>query len=263
MSELLNQVIEAVLSCKQIMLAPFSVEQKGTVSNIVTSADKAVEAHLKNRLLSLLPEAAFLGEEGGYSDGSGYRFVVDPIDGTSNFARGMNISAISVGLTKDGVGQLGVVYNPFTDELYYAEKGEGAYLNGEPIRVSDRDFAHGLYYTALCIYRKEFAETCLNILRDMYTECDDFRREGSAALELCRLASGRAELYFEIRVFPWDSCAAEVILTEAGGVYRHLYAESFDASHPYPIIAANNAESLEKLFNIVRKHFPAIPENYD
>lgn len=262
MSDLLNRVIDAVLSCREIMLSPFTVYQKDGISNIVTTADRAVEEHLREALLNILPDAAFLGEEGDNTDGQIYRFVVDPIDGTANFARGMNASAVSVGITKNGEGYLGVVYNPFTDELYYAQAGEGAFFNGTPIHVSDRDFAHSLYYTAFSLYRKEFADTCMNILRDVYAECDDFRREGSAALELCRLAAGKAELYFEIRIFSWDSCAAEVILREAGGISRHLYSESFGIAHPFPLIAANNNENLNKLFEIVKRELPTLPENY-
>ncbi len=263
MSSLLEQVKEAVLECKDIMLSPFSVEQKDSVSNIVTSADKEVEERLKKSLLRLLPNAAFIGEEGGVVEGDAFQIVVDPIDGTANFARGLNASAISVGIMKNGEGEIGVVYNPFNDELYWAEKGKGAFLNGEPIQVSDRDFKHGLYYTALSLYRKDYAENCINILRNVYSECDDFRREGSAALELCRLASGKGELYFEIRIFPWDCCAAEIILKEAGGVSQHLYSENRTAAQPFPIIAANNEKNLKKLYKIVKKELPKLPKTYD
>lgn len=263
MSELLKKVIDAVVNCREILLAPFSVSTKDGVSNLVTTADKAVEERLKIELLKILPEACFLGEEGSRTDEKPYRFVVDPIDGTANFTRNLNCSAISVGLFKEGVGVLGVVYNPFTNELYYAEKGKGAFLNGEQIKVSDRDFAHGLYYTALSLYKKDLAENCLNILREVYQQCDDFRREGSAALELCRLASGKAELYFEIRIFPWDCAGAEVILTEAGGVFKHLFTENRDIAEPFPIIAANNSENLEKLEVIVKKEVPNLPKDYN
>lgn len=262
MSELQDKVIEAVLSCKEIMFAPFSVYEKEGISNLVTTADKAVEEHLKKVLLTILSDAGFLGEEGDSVDGNGYCFVVDPIDGTANFARGLNASVVSVGLMKDGKDCLGVVYNPYTNELYYAESGKGAFLNGEPIHVSDRDFSHSLYYTAFSLYRKEFANSCMNILRDVYAECDDFRREGSAALEICRLASGKGELYFEFRVFPWDSCAAEIILREAGGFSYHLYSENSDATQPFPIVAANTKENFEKLKAIVKKEVTELPENY-
>lgn len=263
MSKLLDGVVAAVLSCKEIMLSPFSVETKGNASNMVTSADKAVEERLKKELLKILPNAAFLGEESDFSNGNEYMFVVDPIDGTANFVRGYKTSAISVGLTKNGKNYLGVVYNPFADELYYAEVGKGAFLNGKPIKVSNRDFEHGLFYTAFSLYRKEFANSCMNILKEVYEKCDDFRREGSAAVELCRLASGKAELYFEIRIFPWDACAGEIILREAGGVSRRLYVENCDVAHPFPIVAANNIENFEKLLEIVQKELPTLPKNYD
>ncbi len=262
MSDLLNSVVHTVCACGQIMLAPFTVSVKDGVSNIVTSADQQIEGQLKQQLLTILPEAGFLGEEGDDIAGSEYCFVVDPIDGTSNFARGIQTSAISVGLLKNGEPYLGVVYNPFTGELYSAEKGCGAFQNGKPIHVSSRDFAHGLYYTALSLYRKEFAPACMSILEKVYSQCDDFRREGSAALELCRLASGCAELYFEIRVFPWDVCAAQIILAEAGGCSCRLYPEGRNAAQPFPILAANCAESLDWLKTIVLSELPALPANY-
>lgn len=263
MLNILEMVIKEVLNCKDIMLSPFSIEQKDTVSNIVTSADKAIEERLRKSLFEILPNAEFIGEESGTYDGENYQIVVDPIDGTSNFARGLNASAISVGITKNKEGYIGVVYNPFTDELYWAQKGKGAFLNGNPIHVSQRDFAHSLYYTALSLYRKEYAESCINILREVYSNCDDFRREGSAALELCRLASGKGELYFEMRVFPWDCCAAEVILKEAGGISHRLYCENRDVAKPFPIVAANSEKNFMKLLKIVEKEIPALPENYD
>ncbi len=262
MSKLLDQVIAAVMDCREIMLAPFSIEEKGSISNIVTTADQQVEKRLHQRLLEILPEAGFLGEEGDRTEGYRYLFVVDPIDGTSNFARGIRASAVSVGLMKDGAGCLGVVYNPFTGELYHAETGGGAFRNGEPIHVSSRDFAHGMYYTALSLYRKDYAAPCLRILEQVYAQCDDFRREGTASLELCRLAAGCAELYFEMRLFPWDVCAAEVILREAGGCSERLYADGLEAAQPFPVIAANCRASLDHLRAIVAEEIPALPENY-
>ena len=259
---LLEKVIEAVKSCKSIAEAPFSVSEKGSLSNIVTSADKAVEEFLYRRLLEILPEAGFLGEEGDVCQGKRYLFVVDPIDGTANFARGTGCSAISVGLRKDGEPFLGVVYNPFTQELYYAQAGRGAYKNGKRIFVSSRDFAHGLYYTALSTYRKEYSGLCMDILAQVFSQCDDFRREGSAALELCRLAAGCGELYFEMRLFPWDVCAGEVILKEAGGCFAALYTQGLKLDQPFPVVAANSPENMEKLLAIVTRTLPALPEGY-
>ncbi len=262
MTNLLDRVIQAVLRCKEIVSAPFSVTEKGSISNIVTSADQAVERYLQEKLLEILPGAGYLGEEGAQTQGKEYLFVVDPIDGTCNFARRIPNSAISVGLKQNGRGILGVVYNVFTGELFYAQEGKGAFRNGEPIHVSDRDFSHALYYTALSTYRREYAAACMRILDKVFAQCDDFRREGSAALELCRMAAGCSELYFEARLFPWDVCAAEVILREAGGVSQRLYAEHLAEDQPFPVIAANNPENLEKLRAVVASEFPALPEGY-
>ncbi len=259
----LKRVIEAVLSCKEIMLSPFSVAEKDSASNLVTSADNAVEEKLKESLLKIFPDASFLGEESGGSGGAVYNIIVDPIDGTANFTRGLNASAISVGITKNGDGYIGVVYNPFTDELYWAEAGKGAFLNGNRISVSNRNFEHSLFYTALSLYKKELYKSCLNILDKVYPLCDDFRREGSAALELCALACGKGELYFEIRVFDWDCRGAEIILKEAGGISRRLYCNNRSDAQPFPLVAANNTENFERLLKIVEKELPQLPYNYD
>lgn len=262
MTELLNRVISAVREAGEILSQPFTVEEKQGISNLVTTADHAVEHFLRERLLQILPEAGFLGEEGDRINLTGKYFVVDPVDGTSNFARGIPLSVISVGLMEAGKPTLGVVHNPLTGELYCAQAGQGAYLNGKPIHVSSRDFSHGLFYTAFSLYRKEYAAPCMRILEQVYMQCDDFRREGSAALELCRIAAGRAELYFEMRVFPWDVCAAEAIISEAGGCFTHLLCEKEDPTRPHLMVAANSNENLCKLTEFVLREIPALPDGY-
>ena len=263
MSQLLDKIKNCVKEASALMFAEFETAEKGDASNLVTSADLKVEKHLRQELLKILPKAGFLGEESANTfSQSPLFFAVDPIDGTSNFTRSMNQSAISVGLIHDGEPVLGVVYNPFTDEMFYAEKGCGAFLNGNPIKVSDRDFRHSVIFTAFSLYRKEFAKPCINILEDVYFRCDDFRRLGSAAIELSCLGAGRGELYFEMRISPWDVAAALAILKEAGGCYASPHFESIDFTKPFSIAAANSPKSLELLCSIIRKHYPRLPENY-
>lgn len=259
MSELLNKTIETVKEASSLALeAHFSIKEKGSKDNIVTSADLAVEKYLKEKLTALLP-SGFLGEEGDDDRNHDYIWIVDPIDGTMNYARGLRQSAISVGLLYRGEIILGVVYNPFLDELYYAEKGEGAYLNGEKTHVSPRPFEEGLLCTAFSLYEKKYADVCVEIVRDAYKECSDFRRFGSCALELCYLASGKCDLYFEIRIFPWDYSGAEIILKEAGGVLTSYGGKALDHKKETVLIGANSKENHERLCSIINRHLKESP----
>ena len=129
---MINQVINIVREASKLMTSDITIEQKGNDSNFVTSADVNVQHFLEERLLNLIPESTFLGEEEGkQAVSSEYIWVVDPIDGTANFIRGLGASAISVGLVKGCKPYLGVIYEPYKDEMYYAELGKGAFLNGK------------------------------------------------------------------------------------------------------------------------------------
>ncbi|MCQ2524324.1 MAG: inositol monophosphatase [Lachnospiraceae bacterium] len=259
--DILEKVKELVKEASKLCFKDnLIVESKGSNTNYVTDVDKAVEVFLGERLPKLIDGSRMLGEEGdSIKDASGYVWVVDPIDGTANFIRHFNLSAISVGLFYNTEPTLGVIYNPFTDEMLYSKKGEGAFLNGTPIHVSDRDYNHSTIFTAFSLYDKTQAEPCFNILQRIYYDTDDMRRLGSAALELASLAAGRAELYFEIRIFFWDFAAGLSIISEAGGYYEILNfsEEPIDYNKPYALIAANSKESLEKLKAIVTEEINA------
>jgi myo-inositol-1(or 4)-monophosphatase len=154
---------------------------------------------------------------------------------------------------------MGVVYSPWRGELYCAEKGKGAFCNGKPIKVSERPFEDGILFSAMSTYRKEFAKTCRDIIYDLYMECNDFRRCGSAAVELCQVAAGYADLYFEIRLMPWDYAAASLILREAGGLICDFNGDAPSLTHPSLVIAANQESSGKRIFDTVRRHLEAIP----
>lgn len=260
---MIDKVIEIVRDAGNLMLnREFKVQSKGTVSNNVTSADLAVQDYLEQHLPSLVKDSVFIGEESDYSDYSNvgaYQWIVDPIDGTANFIHDMGLSVISVGLVKDGKSILGVVYHPYRNEMFYAEDGKGAYVNGTPIHVSDRDFAHSIFCTAASLYNKDYAGPCFRIMDKVYSECDDFRRLGSAALELVYLACGRVDLYFEMRVFPWDFAASEVIIREAGGYVGTVEYANPVYNRPIPLICANTKENYDYLKQIVTKEVPVIP----
>ncbi|MEX1377782.1 MAG: inositol monophosphatase family protein [Eubacteriales bacterium] len=233
----------------------FQVEHKTSLSDKVTSMDIAVEKFLKEQLLKLLPGSGFLGEESDfYEIENEYVWVVDPIDGTANFVRDLAASCISIGLVKDGEGYMGVVYNPYKDEMFSAEKSKGAYSNDERINVSDMSFESSIYFTSLSPYTKESARVCMDIMEEVYAQADDIRRFGSAAIELCLLACGRADLYFELYLQPWDYAAGSLILEEAGGFAGTVGEEIFKYDKPIPVIAANSKANYTKLKAIVDKH---------
>ncbi len=255
------QVTELVREAgKLLMERKMEVTQKGNNSNFVTSCDIAVEEFLTPRLRQLLPGSLVIGEESedNPSDGD-LLWVIDPIDGTSNFIRDIGLSAISVGLVVEREPYLGVVYQPYRDEMFYAKTGEGAYLNGERIHVSDRDFAHSHLCSAMSLYDKQYAPPCFRIIDRVYTECDDLRRLGTAAVELVYLACGRVELYFEIRICPWDAAGAIPIIREAGGVVEILYKDKLPLDGPFAIIGANTPENFARLKEIVTEELPEVP----
>lgn len=254
---MINQILDIVKEASKLMTDNITIEQKGNDSNFVTSADVNVQHYLEKHLPTLLPGSTFLGEEDeNLKLDSEYVWVVDPIDGTANFIRGLKASVISVGLVKNGKPYLGVIYDPYKEEIYYAERGKGAFMNGNSIHVSDRDFKHSVICTAASLYNKDLAQPCFDIMQEVYMNADDFRRFGAAANEMTYLAAGRVELYFEIRLFPWDMAAGVVIIEEAGGYTEILHEERLPLDRPAGIIAANSKENFEKLREIVYKVIP-------
>lgn len=252
-TELINQIIEILHHVSSIMMKrDFEIKEKGDVSNLVTSSDIAVQRELKERLTRLIPGSLFIGEEGDIPEFEAeYVWVVDPIDGTANYARNLGLSVISVALIYRKNQHIGVVFFPYREETFYAIAGEGAFLNGERIHVSDRPFRASLFCTATCLYDKSLAGPCFKIMERVYSESDDFRRLGAAALELCEVAAGRADLYFEIRLSCWDYAAATLIIKEAGGFVDVMFEDDIPLNKPAGVIAANTAENFEHLKEIV------------
>ena len=251
-----NKVIEIIKETISLIKdSTFEIQEKGSNSNIVTSSDLKSQEYLVKKLSELIPDCGFYCEENELQDLSKeYVWVIDPIDGTTNYSRGISECAISVGLLHNKKGVLGVVGNIYKDEVFSATINLGARLNGKPIRVSRRTFENGLLCTAMSLYKKELAKVCNDIIFEVYSKCNDYRRFGSCAIELCYLACGRCDLYFEIRVFPWDYAGAYVILNEAGGILKGYDSENLTFSKATPLIGANNFENFNKLNQIVLKY---------
>lgn len=253
---LLKETITIVKNASKLMLDNhFEISQKDGFSNIVTSSDLAVQDYLCEKLALLLPESGFFCEENDLQNSTHeYTWIIDPIDGTTNYSRHIDECAICVGLKYKKEMQLGVVYLPFKDELYYAEKDKGAFMNDTPIHVSDKQFQDGILCTALAVYHKDKVDICSKIIVEFFLQCNDIRRFGACAPELCYLGVHKCDLYFEYLLSPWDFAAASIILTEAGGVISDLEGKPLTFDKPSGVLAANNQDNLVKLLNIVQKH---------
>ena len=216
------------------------ITEKSSPIDVVTKYDTAVQAHLYRKLKELLPEAGFLGEEGAHEEiTTEWTFIVDPIDGTANFVRNFAHSVISIALAKNGVSEYGVVYNPFRGEMFAAQRGCGATLNGCLIRVSDSDAAHGIVLCGSTAYDRELTDKHFTMMRELYNQMGDFRRLGAAAMDLCYIAAGRAEVFFECRLRPWDIAAGSLIITEAGGQITQMDGTPLDVLHNCSVFASN------------------------
>lgn len=256
MKSIAEKVKNVVREASKLMLTDnFEIAEKGDIANIVTSSDVAVQEFLCAQLAEVIPGSGFLCEENDVCNTTcEYTWIIDPIDGTCNYARGIDQCAISVGLRHADSMVMGVVYLPRTGEMFHAIKGEGAFRNDKPIHVSDRTFANSVMCTALAVYHKEHARTCSDIIVDAFTQINDIRRFGAAAPELCYLAMGRCELYFEYLLSPWDYAGASVVLTEAGGFISDLDCALPTGITASGILAGNTLENLNHLQAIVAKH---------
>ena len=251
---LVSCLVNIVRNSSTLMTTRFEILQKGSQSNIVTANDKAVQDYLIFELEKLLPGSGFMCEEDDFRKEKKYTWIIDPIDGTTNYSRGIDACAISVALRQSDVITIGVVYLPYKDEMFTAIRGKGAYLNGERINVSNRTFEESLLCTSFCAYHKENLGICSQIINETYLQCNDIRRFGSAASELCYVAKGCCELFFEYELYPWDYAAASLILREAGGKVLDLKGKVLSYQGKTGIIAANSIEHLNRLLEIVVKY---------
>lgn len=239
---LLAPMGEAAAAAGKLVLAiprPQITSKEGH-ANFVTSADVASQRFLMEALAPLVPGAHFFSEEEEtHTLLPGYNWILDPIDGTTNFIRGCHCSAISVGLAKDGEPVAGAVYDPYRDELFTAAKGFGAFLNEAPIHAAARPAEESLIALGTSPYYRNLIPQTLRTAEALFAAGGDLRRTGSAALDLCAIACGRYDVFFEATLSPWDYAASAVILREAGAVIGSLPAEAFALDHNVPIFAAS------------------------
>ena len=223
--------------------------------DLVTQFDVAVEKYLKKKFSKKFKEFNIIAEE---SDNANIEFnnsiIIDPIDGTTNFVNGVPHTAISVGVYKNKKPYLAVVYNPILDELYTAKIGKGAYLNGKKLKVSSEDtFQKALLATGFP-YTSGSDENDLNDvvkkIKDVLPLCQDLRRLGSASIDLCYVARGTFEGYYEMNLKPWDVSAGVLILTEAGGQVSNINGDEYKLFEDKYLVASNRKIHKEFIKNL-------------
>ena len=254
----LNVMIRAARKAGRGLLKDFAEVEQLQVSSkgpgdFVSRADRNAEQTVREMLMEARPTYGFLGEEGGATAGEDptRRWIVDPLDGTSNYLHGLPHWAVSIALEHKGQIVAGVIHDPVKDETFWAERGEGAWLNDRRLRVSGRSrLLDCLFATGIPFAAKKTLPAMLADLARLMPECAGVRRFGSAALDLAYVAAGRYDGYWEREIQPWDMAAGLLIVTEAGGFVGPI-REGHKPLEDGDLIAAN-AAIFEKFAAIIR-----------
>lgn len=231
----------------------FIIRHKEGVNNLVTEADHASEKAILSVIKSQYPEHQILAEEtGAIVMASAYKWIIDPIDGTVNFAHGIPLNCVSIGIEKDGEIVMAAVYNPHLHELFFAEKGKGSTLNDQPIHVSSQDqvvnscLVTGFPYTYL-----DSTNSPLDVFQRFIRKGVPVRRLGSAAIDLCWVACGRFDGFYEHKLEAWDSAAGYLIVEEAGGKLTDFSGNKFSPYQPH--VLATNGKIHDEMLAIINK----------
>lgn len=232
---------EAGLRLREFYRSGVDVRKKSEL-DLITIADETIERQLVTAIRQHFPDDEIQAEEGGSATGgSGYKWIIDPVDGTTNFAHGFPQFAISIALAKDGQVISGMVVDPAKDEVFAAHLGEGATLNGKPIRVADHHLLSDcLVVTGFPYDRRQRIDILLERVRRILMKCQGMRRLGSASLDLCYVACGRFDIYLEDGLNAWDIAAGQLIVREAGGLATMFDGGPLDLDGRQ-ILAANAA----------------------
>jgi len=237
---------------KEKLREKIRVEYKGEI-NIVTEADHLSEEMLLSRIRSRYPDHDILTEESaGVHQGSSCRWIIDPLDGTTNYSHGYPVFCVSVGFEQKGETTLGVVYNPMMGELFTAERGKGACLNGKRIEVSKtRELTKSLLATGFPYDIRENPDNNINYFNVLALRAQAIRRAGSAALDLAYVAAGRFDGFWELKLYPWDTAAGRLLVLEAGGRVTDLFGGEFSLRSPH--VLATNGLIHEEMADILRR----------
>ena len=221
-----------------------SVREKTGSANFVTEYDVAVQNFMMSEIKRNIPKAVFIAEEKENDPtvlSGEYCFVIDPIDGTKNFINDYRHSCVSLAMISKGETVFGAIYDPYLDEMFTAEKGMGARLNGKPMHVSERPIETAIVAFGTSPYYKDtLADKTFDFTKEIFLTASDIRRTGAAALDLAYLAAGRNDIFFEFVLSPWDFAAGALLVTEAGGIVTDIKGNKTELSAPSSIFAANS-----------------------
>ncbi|OPY13004.1 MAG: Inositol-1-monophosphatase [Syntrophus sp. PtaB.Bin001] len=243
---------EAGLLLKDRLNAPHKIDYKGAI-NLVTETDRMSEALILERLQQRFPNHSILTEESAESDkDSDFRWIIDPLDGTTNYAHGYPVFCVSIALEHKKRIIVGVVYNPMMDELFLAERGRGSWLNDRRIQVSETaDLSQSLIATGFPYDIRESKINNLDHFNSMVKQVQAIRRAGSAALDMAYVAAGRFDGFWELKLMPWDTAAASLLILEAGGSISNLYGHEFSLKAPH--VLASNGKIHQSLIQALQK----------
>ena len=249
---LLNAVQAGAAQLQHYFNGTFKISNKEGVNNLVTEADHAAEKAIIDVIKEAHPDHFILSEETGeIRTDSEYKWIIDPIDGTVNFANGIPLCCVSIGLEKEGKMILGSVYNPFMNELYFAQSGMGAYLNDKRIHVGNKEtvlkscLVTGFPYTYL-----DEPNGPIQVFEKLIRQGIPVRRLGSAAIDLCWVAAGRFDGFYEHKLQAWDSAAGFLMVEEAGGKVTDFEGNCYSPYQPH--ILATNGKIHDELLAYVR-----------
>jgi len=249
---LYKAIEEGANELKRYFNGTFTISSKATINDLVTEADHASEKAIFKVIQQNHPDHFILSEEtGSLPTQSNIKWIIDPIDGTINFANGIPICCVSIGVEENGEMIMGAVYNPFMNELFFAEKGKGAFLNDQPIKVSSKnDLLTSCLVTGFPYQYLDTENGPLQIFEKLIRKSIPVRRLGSAALDLCWTAAGRFDGFYEHKLQAWDSAAGFLIVQEAGGTVTDLKGNKYN---PYqPGIIASNGQIHDQLLNLLK-----------
>lgn len=253
-SELTLIAIEAALLAGNILKegygSSFEIKSKEGHHNLVTEYDHKSEEAIIHFLKREVPQSTFLAEESGFSGEKKdpMLWIIDPLDGTVNFAHHIPLFSISIALEQKGIIQTGVVFQPITQELFVAEKNQGAYLNGKKINVSPiSSLKESILATGFPYNLAENPFHCIDHFLDILRAGIPIRRMGSAALDFAYTAAGRFEGFFEVSLSPWDCAAGKLLVEEAGGIVSDWEGSILDIHSRKPLLASNNQIHRETL----------------
>jgi myo-inositol-1(or 4)-monophosphatase len=232
LNQILEQVIEISIETGRFLknerktIDSSEIEMKSGKNDLVSRADKEAERRFAEYLRKVLPEAGFIAEEGTGERAEKYNWIIDPLDGTTNYLFGIPCYCTSVALWKDGEILVGVIYDPERDECFSAAKGLGAFLNGKPIKVSDQaDMSLALLATGFPYDNRGRQMEYLKILAEVNSKSRGIRRLGAAAVDMAYVACGRFEGFYEYGLNAWDVAAGALIIKEAGGEVSDFYGK--------------------------------------